>query len=156
MGIKIKGLDIVTKNLRTAGFLSGAGLETGLKRSGLLIQRASMREVPVDKGNLRGSAFTRKIGGAGAHSVIAVGYTAKYALFVHENLQATHGKAFNAKHADDLANATTAKQKIRYARRGARQKAKFLEDPLKRLTGIGSKTEDIIAAAIKMAMGKTA
>lgn len=42
---------------------SGASLEDGLLLAGLRIQRESQKLVPIDTGNLRASAFTRKESG---------------------------------------------------------------------------------------------
>lgn len=41
-------------------YKNGADLQTALALGGLRIQRESQRVVPIDTGNLRGSAFTRK------------------------------------------------------------------------------------------------
>ena len=43
----------------TAGMRAGIGMLKSLLRAGLLLQRESQRNVPVDTGNLRASAFTR-------------------------------------------------------------------------------------------------
>lgn len=48
------------RNVLTAARKRGASLQEGLFIAGLRIQRESQRLVPVDTGNLRGSAFTRK------------------------------------------------------------------------------------------------
>lgn len=64
----------------------GKGVESGLKKAGLLLQATSQKMVPVDTGNLKASAFTRATG-KGFETVVRVGYTAFYALFVHEMVQ---------------------------------------------------------------------
>lgn len=61
----------------------GRHLEVGLLRAGLALQRESQLRVPVDTGNLKASAFTR-LEGEGLDAQVAVGYTAGYALYVHE------------------------------------------------------------------------
>lgn len=43
-----------------AAVAGGASLEDGLLLAGLRIQRESMKLVPIDTGNLRASAFTRR------------------------------------------------------------------------------------------------
>lgn len=58
---------------------------TGLLRGGLIIQRESQKRVPVEYGNLRASAYTR-VARDDPNSV-EVGYTAEYALSVHENME---------------------------------------------------------------------
>lgn len=46
--------------LTVAAVKNGATLEQGLIIGGMSLQRASMKLVPVDTGNLKNSAFTRK------------------------------------------------------------------------------------------------
>ena len=91
-----------------------AGVARGLKIGGLFLQRKSMEIVPVDQGNLRASSFTRA-SGRGFNTEVRVGYTAEYAVYVHENLDAAHGAEYNAKYGEGL--------------RGNNQQAKFLEQP---------------------------
>lgn len=105
------------------------GLQRGLMRAGLALQRESMKIVPVMTGNLRASAFTRPTG-SGTKFEVQVGYTAKYALYVHEDLEAAHGSVFNAKHAERIAKAKGRDKKI-WFNRGPDQQAKFLEKPFR-------------------------
>ena len=127
--MKIQGLNKVLQNLAEVkaekGKL-GLSCETGLEKAGLAIFRESQKEVPVDTGNLKGSGFTRKIKGSGYTAEVAVGYTAAYAVYVHEVLTNAHGRAYNLKHAKDIALGILND-------RGENQKAKFLEDPVKRM-----------------------
>jgi hypothetical protein len=62
------------------------GAETGgikgFRAAALVVQRRAMQRVPIEYGNLRASAYTRPIEG-GAE----VGFTAKYAVYVHENTE---------------------------------------------------------------------
>jgi hypothetical protein len=58
-------------------------LRRGLLRGALVLQRESQKMVPVDTGNLKASAFTRYELLRGEPSYL-IGYTASYALFVHE------------------------------------------------------------------------
>lgn len=53
---------------------------------------------------------------------VVVGYTTEYAVWVHENLEAAHGQAFNVKHAAEI------KAGLEHSR-GPLQQAKFLEQP---------------------------
>lgn len=57
----------------------------GLLAGGLLIQRDAQQHVPVEYGNLRASAYTRKM--PENPKAVEIGFTASYALFVHENLE---------------------------------------------------------------------
>lgn len=131
----IEGWDKVRAALLSADVEIRKKAFIGLKRAGIKLQRASMQEVPIHKGNLRASAFTRAEEGTTLLSMpkVLVGYTAAYAVYVHENLEAAHGKAFNEKHAKEIANAKTPAQRKMWFNRGEKQKAKFLEDPARRM-----------------------
>jgi len=79
---RVTGLDEVLDNLnRRVEEIEGATM-AGLLEAGMKIQAASQKRTPVDTGNLKGSAYTRKAQG-GALSV-EIGYTANYAVNVHE------------------------------------------------------------------------
>lgn len=79
----IEGVAQVIENLKMRGEQIAAGTERGLKAAGLFLQRQSQKKVPVDFGVLKNSAFTRA-NGKGFSTQVEVGYTASYALFVHE------------------------------------------------------------------------
>ncbi len=66
---------IAVKNVTIDGLLAG----------GLMIQRDAQQHVPVEKGVLRASAYTRKTR-EGLSPLVEVGFTAAYAPYVHENL----------------------------------------------------------------------
>ena len=142
---RITGVNQMLKNLATAKMKFGFNLERGLVNAGKFLQRESQKIVPVQTGNLKNSAFTRKIG-SGVYVDVIVGYTASYAAYVHEDLTKAHGKDFNIKHADEIARAgemkTTKsgrqvfKPKLKMGTaaggmfpRGENQQAKFLEKP---------------------------
>lgn len=110
----------------------GKKIEAGIKRAALHLQRASQKVVPVLSGNLKASSFTRSEG-KGLSVKAHVGYTAAYAVYVHENLDAAHGSEFNAKHADKIAGHQGRNTKSKHAywfNRGPNQRAKFLEGPM--------------------------
>ena len=86
MAVKVEGVDKVMASLnkeikgiegRTMGGLLAAGLKD--------VQAPSQKRVPVEYGNLRGSAFTRKA--QDGTLAAEVGYGAASALFIHENLE---------------------------------------------------------------------
>ena len=83
--MSLQGLDEVLKNLN----LEINGIKNrsfdGLLEAGLKIEAASNNRAPRDLGNLVGSSYTRKAQD-GSLSV-EVGYTAEYAVYVHENLE---------------------------------------------------------------------
>lgn len=99
------------------------GFERGVKKGGLFLQRKSMEIVPVETGNLRATAFTRTEG-SGFNTVVYVGYTAFYAIYVHEDLELRHGNEYNVYHAEEIALGILSD-------RGPNQQAKFLEQPLR-------------------------
>lgn len=118
--VKLKGLDKVLSNLNVQIKKTKGATMAGLWDAGLQIQGAAQKRVPIDLGNLRGSAYTRAAGGkmarlqkapdssiasdpsgAVAESTVEIGFTAYYAAFVHENLEARHtvGEAKFLEHA---------------------------------------------------------
>lgn len=80
----VKGLDKALK--KTMQFKSQAHNKArrGLTKAGLFLKGESQKAVPVDSGNLRSSAFSFLRPEA---MRVVVGYTAKYAFWVHENLE---------------------------------------------------------------------
>lgn len=61
-------------------------VEMGMKTAGVYLQGESQLLVPVDFGVLKASAFTRAEG-TGFGVVVFVGYTAFYAMYVHEMVE---------------------------------------------------------------------
>ena len=92
----ISGIKELQRAFKSVERQNAKGLEIGLKRAGLFLQRESQKIVPVEYGILKNSAFTRAEG-SGFDTVIRVGYEASYALFVHENLEARHAPGKQAK-----------------------------------------------------------
>lgn len=87
----VTGLGKVIRNLTNSKIGLGKELERGLIKAGLFLQRESQLIVPIDTSNLKNSAFTRKKSGtSGLHTEVRVGYTANYAIYVHEDLDAQH------------------------------------------------------------------
>ena len=124
--VKITGISQVVRNLKRADKLLGAQVQRGLVLGGQYLERESKKICPVDEGNLRKSGFTRNMGGSGWLADIVVGYTANYAVYVHEDLTKLHGEAYNNAYRDTPG----------FKSRGKNQQAKFLEHPArtKRLT----------------------
>lgn len=96
---RVEGLRAVIAALKKARKGHHAGMERGLKKAGLFLQRESQKIVPVDQNVLRPSAFTRPEPerGGGANTSVVVGYTAYYAIYVHEDLNARHAPGTQAK-----------------------------------------------------------
>ena len=130
--VKISGLPTVLRNLRKSGDRIARGVERGLIKGGIFLQKESQKIVPKQIGNLHGTAFTRNQGGSGVDADIIVGYTSEYAVFVHEDLTKAHGREFNVKHAEEIEAATGTFQGTAEGGmfpRGEEQQAKFLEKP---------------------------
>jgi hypothetical protein len=121
--IEVYGVKEVLAKLSKADKDVGRGIQRGLIKAGLFLLRESQLIVPVDLGNLKASGATRAEG-SGAATVVWVVYTANYAVYVHENLDAAHGKAYNLKYAEQI----SARLKGFHSR-GENQQAKFLEEP---------------------------
>ncbi len=128
----ISGIDEIIRNLKRIDTQIARGVARGLKRGGQLLLRESQKIVPVDKGPLKASGFDRNVGGSGFKTDIIVGFTAVYAVYVHEDLDAAHGAAFNEKYGAILTDIVT-KTERREQLRGPNQQAKFLEQPARDL-----------------------
>jgi hypothetical protein len=86
MATRLQGLDKVMRNLEVQiKGIKGRSM-AGLWEAGLQIQRVAQKRTPVDTGNLKASAYTRKYN----EEAIEIGFTAAYAVYVHENLEAHH------------------------------------------------------------------
>lgn len=137
---KVRGFSTVLGNMRRQQQKHARGFQRGLLKAGYFLLAKSKQEVPVDEGNLKASGFVRAAG-SGFAAKVEVGYTAGYALYVHENLDAAHGEEFNIKYAAEIAAGTENS-------RGPGQKAKFLEDPAKNSSN-KRQMRDIMAAEMK-------
>lgn len=129
---KVSGMPTVLKNLSRVQGKVAKGAVRGLIKGGLFLQSKSQEIVPKQIGDLYNTAFTRNVGGSGADADIIVGYTADYAVFVHEDLTKAHGKEFNIKHAEEITAAVGTKRgtaKGGMFPRGENEQAKFLEKP---------------------------
>ena len=133
--IKVTGISKLMSNIDKMDKMMGAKAARGLNLASVLVARESLKIVPVQIGNLKGSWFRRREG-MGFQTTYHFGYTAKYAVFVHEVENATHGAAFNALHAAEIAHAKSKGLKSSTAKggmfnRGENQQWKFLEKPIR-------------------------
>ncbi len=95
--MQITGVKKVTAKLKQSKQTTLIRLRTALTNAGLYLQQLSQKEVPVDTGTLRNSAFTRDVTKPGSKVIeILVGYTVGYSLHVHENVDTVHANG-NAK-----------------------------------------------------------
>lgn len=85
---KVDGLEQVMRNLNRE--VAGIKQRTmkGLMEAGLGIERSAKRRVPVNTGNLKASGYTRQAPRSTENNPqVEVGFTAAYAVFVHENME---------------------------------------------------------------------
>ena len=81
----VQGFDEVLKNLnREIKAIEHRSL-AGLKAAGLKVQREAQKRVPVEHGDLKRSAFTNTV--SDSPPSVEVGFSAVYAIFVHENME---------------------------------------------------------------------
>jgi len=120
----VNGMDIVLSNLnRKIREIQGLSMR-GLIEASILIRR-DMDEtpplIPVDTGNLRAS-WTFETFHSSKGPTILMGFTANYALFVHEMLENRFGSTFGA--------GSISGKEINWSRPGSGPK--FFESALKR------------------------
>jgi hypothetical protein len=136
----LEGIDRFLGNLNRADAKIGRAVEKGLKAGAIHLRNESMKIVPYQIGNLHGSAYPpRNVGGRGYKADIVVGYTAEYAVWVHERPNKpphgpTHGIEFNVKHAAEIAAAvgtTLGTAKGGMFNRKPEEQWKFLETPMR-------------------------
>lgn len=99
----------------------------GLRAGGLKLQRQSQLSVPVDTGNLKGSAFTRDETTSQLRPRIRVGFTARYALYVHEAPMSLQGQKRKGK------TPAGKSRKGKYWDPQGRATNKFLERPFRQM-----------------------
>jgi hypothetical protein len=84
----LKGLSGVLENLKKAQLDLEKKRKTALTRIGIIVKGDAVKNAPIKWGNLRNSAFSDVDGS----EKVFIGFTASYAPFVHENLEATFKK----------------------------------------------------------------
>jgi hypothetical protein len=84
---RVLGLEDVKKNLNREIAAIKGRTYAGLLAAGLFVEGEAKALAPVDTGALKNSGYTRKAPGPLA---VEVGFSAAYAIFVHENLEARH------------------------------------------------------------------
>ena len=98
----VTGLDDVIRALRFKKEQHAEGLHVGLSLAGEALLGWSQDLVPVDKGVLHDSGYVL-VEGEGYDTIVDVGYTAHYAIYVHENLNVHHPNG-QAKYLEQPAN----------------------------------------------------
>lgn len=117
--VSVGGVKVVLKNLRRYKKMIPKNVHRGMKKAGLFLQRKSQEVVPVDTGHLKSSAFTRGEG-EGKNFIVIVGYTASYAIYVHENPNAFHLPPTQWKFLEDPAKRYRREMHLIIAREGQR------------------------------------
>lgn len=85
MSGKVRGIEETMKNIRREFDAIEGKSRAGLLAAGLQVQRLSQARTPVEFGNLKASAYTRKV--PEDQNAVEVGYEASYAVYVHENME---------------------------------------------------------------------
>lgn len=87
--IEVEGLAELNKRLTEVADIAPEVALKGAYAGALIVQGAAQRNVPVEYGNLRASAYVQR---RSADFKVEVGFTSAYALFVHENMEVNKGK----------------------------------------------------------------
>ena len=97
--VMVTGVPKVLARLKASTVTKAIGIGRGLKMAGLFLQRESQLIVPIDLGNLKGTARTDSKGfGFDTDVIVHYGAGADYAVYVHEDLQAKHKPGKQAKY----------------------------------------------------------
>lgn len=83
--VTLTGTGIVLKNIQDRHIAIADAVAAGLLLAGLELLRQSQLLAPVEFGNLKASGYVRAQG-TGLGTAVYVGYTAAYALLVHEKV----------------------------------------------------------------------
>lgn len=86
IGGAVKGLSEIKAALAKVKAEQDKKKRKALTRIGVIVKADSQKMTPVDENNLRPSAYMNVEG----FEKVLIGYTAFYAPFVHEDLEATH------------------------------------------------------------------
>ena len=114
--MKVNGLPGLKRSWAAPRKRIAAGLDRGLLLGGLIIQRESQKQTPVDTGALRNSHRTTKESGSNGRNakgqftagsktpaVVKVSCQTAYAIYVHERLALRYAPGTNAKFLENAA-----------------------------------------------------
>ena len=93
---QMKGIDNVLRNLNKEVKGIAGRTKAGVKKAGMILEKASMKRCPVVTSNLKNSHYSESFNtpkGPGCE----IGFTATYAPFVHENPRAGKTGGFSPK-----------------------------------------------------------
>jgi hypothetical protein len=88
MAVRVEGLEKILSNLSRKIDRIEKRSKEGLLAAGLMIQAEAQKMTPVDDGFLKASAYTRRT--PENKSIVEIGFSQNYALYVHEDLEAHH------------------------------------------------------------------
>lgn len=133
--ITVEGLDQVMKNLSKVKKMTEQRMARGLLKAGAFLLAESRKIVPVQRGILRSTGYVRPLPGLlWSKFEVIVGYSAGYAVYVHEVVTAAHGAAFNRKHAAKIRHMIAIGKSNTdngWFWRKPEEQAKFLERPVR-------------------------
>lgn len=85
MSVKVSGINDILKNLNKEIEQIEGNTRKGLSKVGLFVKAEAVERAPVEFGTLRNSAFSQVSPNTfRGHPVATIGFTAKYAPYVHE------------------------------------------------------------------------
>jgi hypothetical protein len=102
MSEEIENLQKVIGKLQTKSGRLTKKAEAAAKRAAKLVIKEVNEVIPIDYGDMKDSVFFFTES-SGSKIEVVIGYSAPYAIYAHEDRQNTHGAAFNAKHAEEIA-----------------------------------------------------
>lgn len=88
---KLLGLSKVLANLNKQARAIETRTQAGLLTAGIVVRAQAMRNTPVKTGNLVGSSFGPRPFKRGSEQGVVIGYTANYAVVVHERVVGAMG-----------------------------------------------------------------
>ncbi len=100
MGAKVEDLTFAIQSMRKGLNQTGMLMADALEKAAHVLLNASQKLVPVDTGELKKSGKV-VVKGRGFSAVAYVIYEARYAVWVHENLQSYHEPPTQARYLAD-------------------------------------------------------
>jgi hypothetical protein len=96
-GIRIEGINRTLARMQRLAKNNRKALARGMQKAGDFLLKESKMIVPVDTGKLRRSGFNRLTEDKRKSVVFQVGYSRRYAVYVHERLDLAHKSPTSAK-----------------------------------------------------------
>lgn len=115
MGVQIKGLEGIQKNLRKYAKRYPTATANAMYQEGLDIERNATIRAPVEFGRLRASAYTTVP--TEGNMVVETGFGTEYALRQHEGTNYNHPRGGEAKYLEKAINEQSAGMVNRLAER---------------------------------------